>query len=634
MTFWQENYAFIKDVYDTRASKLAEIMDKTDKSINDVLADKIYTSAEFKKVKETFTSLAKHLEQPEVKDWLSGTKDTLMGEKSGKEKDEEAKKLTMILQRFDDMVPKIAETKAAVACLWKAYQFTDELTPLMEWLEEMVSKSTREVNSNSASQTEEIMERQEKTIDQLDKKRKVVADQQSKGEKILADPKAPKFLQGHIDKLKALWAEANRAADERLGGLKNNLSAWEQYEKERNSLADKLNAAETELNDTKKVYNMEAGPKDHTERLATAAKMRKNIEDTFKTMSAANDELAKLLGDEKKSELAEEVESYKSRLDILSNMDEKLKKLDVFNGQLKEFDGKIKELEGWLDSGRKRMDELLKPAQAISAEDRVVQTMELQCDTQLQTEDMTAVTELWDNLQPTEPGENTAEAQEFVKRQDNVRSTQNALLNEVKAEGAKFGDDVKYLADFTSGTKKFDPWITKSEAKKAVGMIKPKNLQEAEDQLAEAKKWKGECEQMNKILEDSNAAAKKMTLHEDADIKYAAYKKRWAVIDETAKNWIAKYESMVCVWKKQAETAEKVTAAIAAKPDPEKGGAEMKLEDLEKHLEALKQMFIEKQKMMEDLEKTAGGGPDPPAAAAPAAAPPAPAPEPAATTAS
>lgn len=54
MTFWQENYAFIKDVYDSRASKLCEVMTKTDKAIADVLADKIYTSAEFKKVKEIF----------------------------------------------------------------------------------------------------------------------------------------------------------------------------------------------------------------------------------------------------------------------------------------------------------------------------------------------------------------------------------------------------------------------------------------------------------------------------------------------------------------------------------------------------------------------------------------------------
>ena len=64
---------------------------------------------------------------------------------------------------------------------------------------------------------------------------------------------------------------------------------------------------------------------------------------------------------------------------------------------------------------------------------------------------------------------------------------QGKLIGEVDAEGAKYGDDVKYLADFTSGVKKFDPWIQKSEAKKAVGMSKPKNLQEALDQLEDAK---------------------------------------------------------------------------------------------------------------------------------------------------
>ena len=53
-----------------------------------------------------------------------------------------------------------------------------------------------------------------------------------------------------------------------------------------------------------------------------------------------------------------------------------------------------------------------------------------------------------------------------------------------------------------------------------------------------------------------------MTSHADADAKYDAFKKRWVVIDATAKDWIAKYEKMVDVWAKQAETAAKVTAAI------------------------------------------------------------------------
>ena len=47
-------------------------------------------------------------------------------------------------------------------------------------------------------------------------------------------------------------------------------------------------------------------------------------------------------------------------------------------------------------------------------------------------------------------------------------------------------------------------------------------------------------------------------------------------------------------------TADKVTAALA---DPT--ASDMKLEDLESHLNSLKQMFIEKQKMMETMNKQA-----------------------------
>jgi hypothetical protein len=49
-----------------------------------------------------------------------------------------------------------------------------------------------------------------------------------------------------------------------------------------------------------------------------------------------------------------------------------------------------------------------------------------------------------------------------------------------------------------------------------------------------------------------------MTLHDDADTKYAAFKKRWVVIEATAKDWMEKLQAMVNVWQKQAETVEKV----------------------------------------------------------------------------
>ena len=66
-------------------------------------AEGILAAAEWKDSHENFLfvfqALAKNLEQPEIKDWLGNTKDMLMAEKSGKDKDAEAAKLNAILAK-------------------------------------------------------------------------------------------------------------------------------------------------------------------------------------------------------------------------------------------------------------------------------------------------------------------------------------------------------------------------------------------------------------------------------------------------------------------------------------------------------------------------------------------------------
>merc|ERR1719348_2280213 len=95
---------------------------------------------------------------------------------------------------------------------------------------------------------------------------------------------------------------------------------------------------------------------------------------------------------------------------------------------------------------------------------------------------------------------------------------------------------------------------------------------------------------MKSTLDHGNASAQKMTTHGEADKTYAANVKRWEAIDTAIKEWIAKMEALVKMWEEQAKTAEKVTAAISAPAN-----SDMKLEDLEAHLNSLKQMFIEEQ---------------------------------------
>jgi hypothetical protein len=71
-----------------------------------------------------------------------------MGDKAGKDQEKAAEQLNGTLERFGLMAIKVTETKAAVDCLWKCYQYTDELTPLVEWLEDSKMKSTKESQRN------------------------------------------------------------------------------------------------------------------------------------------------------------------------------------------------------------------------------------------------------------------------------------------------------------------------------------------------------------------------------------------------------------------------------------------------------------------------------------------------------
>ena len=56
---------------------------------------------------------------------------------------------------------------------------------------------------------------------------------------------------------------------------------------------------------------------------------------------------------------------------------------------------------------------------------------------------------------------------------------------------------------------------------------------------------------MKGLLDESKAAANKMTLHDDADKQYEGFNKRWEVVNKTADEWIAKMKELCAMWEKQ-----------------------------------------------------------------------------------
>jgi len=627
MTFWQENYAFIKEVYDTRYTKMVEWMDNVEMAIAKVCASKVYTSAEFKREKDNFQSLCKNLERAETKRWLTETLETLMKERAADEQKAESVKLKAVMERHKSLIPKIQETLVKTECYWKCYSYGDDLIPIFEFIDDLRNRSVKELFSANSEQTEEHIEKQDKVLNQLENKRKMVMDFISKGEKLMEDPNCPKFLEGHVKKLKEAWDDTNEKAQTRKKALVDNMNSWETFEEKKVECHKQLDAADAEFEAIKKIFDLKGGPADYNTRMKTAAVFRSTIEEIYNIASGANDILQLMLPDDKKSEIQDQITELKTRMEILKKTDERLEFIDDFNKRLNIFDQGVKDMENWLGEGRKRLDLIKNPPEEMSPEDRVTKSMELQEDISKKSEFTKKLEQEKEDIFPKAGEKVSSDAKKFIERLKSVRSTLNALEKEASEECAKFSEDVKFWAEFQTGIKVFEPWMKRSEERKIEGLRKPISLVEACEILGDSKNLQDEAEAKLKVLEDAAASAQKMTSHQEADIKVAAFKERWTVVHECFKEWVARMTTLVECWNKLDGNVGELSSWVATKDSaaPE-GGSEISIEKLETQLNTLKTMFAEKQKLVSDLEAygPAGGAPAaPPAPAAEAeAAPP------------
>jgi len=624
MTFWQENYSFIREVYDTRYLKMVEWMDNVEMAIQKVCASKVYTSAEFKREKDNFHSLCKNLERAETKKWLTETLETLMKERAPDEQKEEHKKLKLIMERHKNLIPKIQETLVKTECYWKCYSYGDDLIPIFEFIDDLRNRSVKELISGNSEQTEEHIEKQDKVLNSLENKRKMVMDFIAKGEKLMQDPNCPKFLDGHVKKLREAWEDTNEKAQIRKKALADNLSSWETFEEQKVENHKQLDLADAEFESIKKIFDLKAGPADYEVRMKTAANFRKGITDIYDTVSGANDCLQQMLPDEKKAPMCGEVAEIKTRMEILSKTDERLDFILDFNKRLAIWNTCVTELEDWLGEGRKRLDGIRNPVELLSPEDRVTKTMEVQEDITKKSEFCSKQEAEKDEIFPKQGEKVSSDAKKFLERIKNVRTELNKLDEEIKTECAKFSEDVKYFAEFQTGIKAFDPWMKKAEQRITDGLMQPKSLVEACEILGSSKNFQEECEAKLKILEEAAASAQKMTTHADSDEKVEAYKERWVKVHEISKEWVARMTTLVECWNKLDGNVGELSSWVEKKDSaaPE-GQSELSIEKLETQLNTLKTMFAEKQKLVADLEVYGAGGAAPVPEADAAAAPPA-----------
>merc|ERR1712149_4801 len=124
-------------------TKMAEWMENVEKSISRIMADKVYTSAEFKRERDNFHALCKDLERSDIKKWLVNILEILMAERSKDEKTMQNQKLEALIKKHEDLIPTVSKTQVKVDLYWKCYAFGDELKPHIEFLDGIMLSSTR-----------------------------------------------------------------------------------------------------------------------------------------------------------------------------------------------------------------------------------------------------------------------------------------------------------------------------------------------------------------------------------------------------------------------------------------------------------------------------------------------------------
>jgi hypothetical protein len=163
-----------------------------------------------------------------------------------------------------------------------------------------------------------------------------------------------------------------------------------------------------------------------------------------------------------------------------------------------------------------------------------------------------------------------------------------------------FSEDVKYWAEYKTGIKSFRPWLEDAEKKSTEGLTKPQTLDEANAMFAITAAFDAACLKHIKLLTDAEGAANKMTTHKDADAEVAALKERYTKVKAVSDEWMKKVDTLGKEWKLLDNTVTELNSWVAKDRD-EDGQQSFSLEKMESTLGELKNIFKEKEKLVENL---------------------------------
>merc|ERR1712020_267893 len=292
-------------------------MENVEKAISRIMADKVYTSAEFKRERDNFHALCKDLERVEVKKWLRQILEILMAERAKEQKTKEYDLLDGLIKKHEELIPTVSKTQVMVDLYWKCYAYGDELKPHIEFLDGIMLSSTREIAPSCVENVDELIERQEKSLTQLETKRSVVKDLMEKGAG-------------------------------RLKLLQDTKEAWIGYAENSETIASDFEYCEEEIKKVKKKYNLQAAQDDLKKRQDLYNAAQKKIDNLFKSINDNFTCMSITLPEDKKKNVDKEIKAVSEKLEVAGRFGSAVKQIEEFVANLNAFGVALESLNDWM----------------------------------------------------------------------------------------------------------------------------------------------------------------------------------------------------------------------------------------------------------------------------------------------
>merc|ERR1711990_1350486 len=482
--------------------------------------------------------------------WLNQILEILMAKRAKSQQETENEKLSVLIKKHEELIPSVQKTSVMVDLYWKCYAYGDEMKPHIEFLDGIMLSSTRDIAPSCVENVDELIERQEKSLVQLDSKKNVVVDLIAKGKVILEHPDKPKFLEGNVKRIQEGWDDTKKKASDRLKLLVDTKEAWVGYAQNNETIAAEFEVAEEEIKKVKKRYALDDAVSDLKKRQDlfnksnTISGLFKAINDNFTCMSIT-------LPEDKKKLLAKEIAAVEVKLEVVGRFKETVAVIEKFVADLTAFDNSLKAIDGWKDAATAELKDIKEASGAMLPEDRVARTMDLQEDI----------------------------------------ASKSAVLAEAAATE---------LALLPQGDKEYSPWLAGAEKATAEGLAKPSDLNEVKALHEKVYTFDKTCLTYAKVLDAANGAAQKMTTHAEADAEVAALKERYNKVKAVSDEWVKKVDILLKEWTLLDNTVTELNSWVA-KDKSSEGENQFSLEKMESTLGELKNIFKEKEKLVEGL---------------------------------